>query len=92
MDYTKRRENYRAVLAGDVCVHPGSVFVDTVNLASRMESTGVIGKIQVCVCRVCVCVYVRACVHACVRVHACACVCACVCVHVHECIWFLTVS
>ena len=26
MDYTKRRENYRAVLAGDVCVHPGSVF------------------------------------------------------------------
>ena len=26
MDYTKRRERYRAVLAGDVCVHPGSVF------------------------------------------------------------------
>ena len=26
MDYTKRREAYRAVLAGDVCVHPGSVF------------------------------------------------------------------
>ena len=26
MDYTNRRERYRAVLAGDVCVHPGSVF------------------------------------------------------------------
>ena len=26
MDYTKRRENYRAVLDGEVCVHPGSVF------------------------------------------------------------------
>ncbi len=26
MDYTKRRERYRGVLAGDVCVHPGSVF------------------------------------------------------------------
>ncbi len=26
MDYTKRRERYRAVLAGNVCVHPGSVF------------------------------------------------------------------
>jgi carboxyvinyl-carboxyphosphonate phosphorylmutase len=26
MDYTNRRQNYRAVLAGDVCVHPGSVF------------------------------------------------------------------
>jgi carboxyvinyl-carboxyphosphonate phosphorylmutase len=26
MDYTKRRERFRAVLAGDVCVHPGSVF------------------------------------------------------------------
>ena len=26
MDYTKRRQRYRAVLAGDVCVHPGSVF------------------------------------------------------------------
>ena len=26
MDYTKRRQRYRAVLAGNVCVHPGSVF------------------------------------------------------------------
>jgi len=26
MDYTNRRERYRAILAGDVCVHPGSVF------------------------------------------------------------------
>jgi oxaloacetate decarboxylase len=26
MHWTERRERYRAVLAGDVCVHPGSVF------------------------------------------------------------------
>lgn len=26
MNWTDRREKYRAVLAGDVCVHPGSVF------------------------------------------------------------------
>ncbi len=26
MDWTERRERYRAVLAGDQCVHPGSVF------------------------------------------------------------------
>ena len=26
MNLSERRENYRAILAGDKCVHPGSVF------------------------------------------------------------------
>ncbi len=26
MHWTERRERYRAVLAGDACIHPGSVF------------------------------------------------------------------
>ena len=59
------------------------IWADTVNLASRMESTGVIGKTQVCVCA-CVCMSVCVCV--------CACVCVCVRACVHACIWFLTVS
>ena len=61
------------------------IWGNTVNVASRMDSTGVLSKIQVrCSSSFIVCVCV--CVRACARARVCVCVCVCVCVRMCVCV------